>query len=399
MKKLICFVVPFLLIFPALANSEDKIEKIISEVDGNILFNYVKTIQDFGEHVTGSEKCNEVAEYLYNEFREIGLQVSYHEWNSGKYGGKNVIAVLPGKTNSSVILSAHYDSYPTSPGADDDGTGIACLLMAAEILSKYDFFHTIKFIAFSGEEQGALGSTEYVRESYENGEDIVADINVDTVGHAVSGEGGSKIRVLTDEASIWITDIAEEMSNEYNIGLSLFRHGNFPAGDHQSFLDYGYEAVFLVEYEFNSNMHTPNDTIEHVNISYLTKVCKLVLATTAKIADTQFNVRVRFGEPRIGGVYINDRKVMTTEKHYAIIIGRIYAQANVISNEEARRVEFYFDGKLDGFCNTSPYEYVYKDIAFFKHSIKAVAVTGNGNDICRMEVLVFNPLPPGPPHD
>ena len=395
--KYICLAITILLIFPVLTNSEDKIADIINAIDENSLYQYVKAIQDFGEHVTGSEKCNEVAEFIYNKFKEAGLEVSYHEWSSEGYKGKNVIATLPGKTNSSIILSAHYDSYPTSPGADDDGSGIACLLMASQIFSKYNFLHTIKLIAFSGEEQGMLGSKEYVKEAYRNGEDIIADINVDTVGHAVSKDGGSKLRVLTDEASIWITDIAEEVSEKYNLGISLFRHGNFPAGDHQSFLDYGYEAVFFVEYEFNSNMHTPNDTIEHVNISYLTKACKLVLAATARIADKSFSIRIKFDEPKIGNIYINDRKIMQIEEPYTIVIGRIHTSVKLMGNEEVKRVEFYFDGKLIGFSDASPYEYVYNNIAFFKHSIKAVAVANN-SDICKMDVIVFNFLPPGPPH-
>jgi len=340
------------LIFPAFTGfgENNKIEEIIDAVDGSMLFSYVETIQNFGTHPTGSEACQKVAEYIYNEFSNMGLNTTYYEWSNGKYEGKNVVAVLKGETNSSVILTAHYDSYPGSPGADDDGSGIACLLMAAKILSKYEFYHTIKFVAFSGEEQGSLGSSSYVRYLYDRGEDIIANINVDTVGHATSKEAGSLIRTLTNEASI------------------LYRHANFGGSDHQSFVNYGYEAIFFVEYEFNKNMHTPDDTIEHVNVSYLTKVCRLIVATTAKIADMHFSVRVRFAEPRLGSVYINGRKIFSLKEHHAVIFGRVYAIADVISNEEIRRVEFYFDGEVDGFCNSKPYSHIYDNIALFSHS-------------------------------
>ncbi|RLF47146.1 MAG: hypothetical protein DRN29_03320 [Thermoplasmata archaeon] len=396
MKKLWCIAISIFLIFPAFANGEDKIESMLDKVDGSILLHYIETIQNFGEHPTGSEACNEVAEYLQQEFESFGLEVSIHEWKNNGYEGKNIVAILPGEKNSSIILSAHYDSYPTSPGADDDGSGIACLLMAAKIMSSYKFHYTIKFVAFSGEEQGMLGSQIYVKELYESNEDVVANINVDTVAHATSKEGGKLLRVLTDEASLWITDVAEEMAEKYGIDLSLYRHGNFPAGDHQSFIDYGYEAVFFVEYEFNENMHTPNDTLENINISYLTKVCKLVLASVAKIADIEFSVRIIFKEPKMGRIYFGEKEILRINKPYPIIIGRIHALAE--ATEKIKRVEFYFDGELKGFSYDKPYEYVYTNKAFFSHEIKARGIGENSSDICRMKVRVFNLLPPGPPH-
>ncbi len=397
MRKFLVFAI-IIAIIPFYSNAkEDKISEMLSQVDGKILYDYVETIQNFGEHPTGSEACEKVGEFLFNEFKSFGLNVEYFEWKKGGYEGKNIIATLPGEDNSTVIISAHYDSYPTSPGADDDGSGIACLLMIAKIISNYKFKHTVKFVAFSGEEQGMLGSQVYVKYLYENGEDVIADINVDTVAHTESKKGGEFIRVLSDEASLWITDIAEEMSYKYDIGLSLFRHGNFPAGDHQSFIDYGYEAVFFVEYDFNTNMHTPNDTVEHINITYLKKVCRLMLATLANIADKEFHMRIRFAEPKIGSVYINNREIFKINKNEAIVIGRINALVVPLENEELRRVEFYFDGKLKGFKYELPCEYEYRDRAFFKHEIKAVAI-GNERDICRINVFVMNFLPPGPPH-
>jgi len=397
MRKFLVFAI-IIAIIPFYSNAkEDKISEMLSQVDGKILYDYVETIQNFGEHPTGSEACEKVGEFLFNEFKSFGLNIEYFEWKKGGYEGKNIIATLPGEDNSTVIISAHYDSYPTSPGADDDGSGIACLLMIAKIISNYKFKHTVKFVAFSGEKQGMLGSQVYVKYLYENGEDVIADINVDTVAHTESKKGGEFIRVLSDEASLWITDIAEEMSYKYDIGLSLFRHGNFPAGDHQSFIDYGYEAVFFVEYDFNTNMHTPNDTVEHINITYLEKVCRLMLATLANIADKEFHMRIRFAEPKIGSVYINNREIFKINKNEAIVIGRINALVVPLENEELRRVEFYFDGKLKGFKYELPCEYEYRDRAFFKHEIKAVAI-GNERDICRMNVFVMNFLPPGSPH-
>jgi len=186
--KVFVIAISVLLVFSSVTilGEKDEIEKMLEMVNEEELHEYVSTIQSFGEHPTGSEACNEVKEYLVNEFGDYGLAVTTIHWKNGKYEGDNVIATIAGKDNATLILSAHYDSYPTSPGADDDGSGISCLLMAAKIMASYSFQHTIKFVAFSGEEQGMLGSQKYVRMLYEENTDIIADINVDTVGHVAS---------------------------------------------------------------------------------------------------------------------------------------------------------------------------------------------------------------------
>jgi len=86
------------------------------------------------------------------------------------------------------------------------------------------------------------------------------------------------------------------------------RHRNFPGSDHQSFLNYGYEGIFFLEYEFNPHYHSPQDTIENVNISYLAKVCKLAVATLAELADEDAPMIVRIVEPERGAIYFGGKK-------------------------------------------------------------------------------------------
>jgi hypothetical protein len=364
-------------------------------VNEESLYYYDKTIQDFGPHPTGSEAWQKLAEFIYNEFKSYGLNVEYDEWKVNKLEGKNVVATLPGKDNYTVIISAHYDSVAISPGADDDGSGISCVLMAAKILSRYSFQHTIKFIAFSGEEEGLYGSTHYARNAYENGEIVIADLQLDGVGHAAGKEGGNRIRISANDASTWITDVAEEMTEKYGeeIGLKIIRHRNFPGSDHQSFLNYGYEGVFFLEYEFNPHYHSPQDTIENVNISYLTKVCKLAVATLAALADKDIFMIVRIVEPERGAIYFGSKKIMELESYNTIVFGKIHAKAKIMTEENIKRVEFYFDGELRGVDDEAPFEYTYGKIAAFNHIIKAIAYGEGSEDINEIELTVFNFLP------
>ncbi|MEA2055010.1 MAG: hypothetical protein U9O96_07915 [Candidatus Thermoplasmatota archaeon] len=88
------------------AYSGDKILEIINEVSEEALYHYDKTIQDFGPHPTGSQECNAVAEFIYDEFQSYWPNVSYKEWKMKGLEGKNMVATLPGSTNFTVVISA-----------------------------------------------------------------------------------------------------------------------------------------------------------------------------------------------------------------------------------------------------------------------------------------------------
>ena len=97
---------------------------------------------------------------------ELESHVRYAHWNNGGYSSDNVEATINGTNESSdeiYIICGHYDTVSAGPGADDDTSGTCAVLMAALIMSQYQFDHTIKFVTFSGEEQGLLGSAVYAQ--------------------------------------------------------------------------------------------------------------------------------------------------------------------------------------------------------------------------------------------
>jgi hypothetical protein len=222
----------------------------------------------------------------------MGLEVRYHHWNYGGYQDRNIEATLLGINETSdeiYIVCAHYDSVPGSPGADDDGSGVAATMSAAFIMRQYGFNHTIRFVTFSGEEQGLLGSHEYVEEAYANGDNIIAVLNVDMIGFAITTYHGNNIKVYHNDASMWLTDFTDDVSEQYEdyIKLNVIPSGYSFGSDHYYFWEYGYDALFYQEYEFNYYYHSPQDTIENMNITYATKCSKLVLATLAELTLLQ----------------------------------------------------------------------------------------------------------------
>ena len=73
----------------------------------------------------------------------------------------NVIAVIPGKSEETIIVNAHHDSVLT-PGAVDDVSGVAVILEMARLLSKGYLSRPVMFVTFGGEQLGLLGSADFV---------------------------------------------------------------------------------------------------------------------------------------------------------------------------------------------------------------------------------------------
>ena len=402
-RALVVVIVLALVVTPAVmpfsqgTADDDMLADIIAAVDTDALYHYDKTIQDVGPHPTGSDECREVASFIYDEFASYGLNVSYHAWHRNGLSSRNVVATLPGETNYTVIMSAHYDSVDDSPGADDDGSGVSSVLMAARILSSYSFRHTVTFICFSGEEQGLYGSGAYARGAYERDESILAVLQLDGVGHAVSSKGGSTIRLCANDASTWITDAAQRVLDSHGdaVGLSIHRNRNFAGSDHQSFINYGYEGVFFLEYEFNPHYHSPGDTIEHVNFSYLTRVCRLASATVASIADREISLYTRIVEPERGAIYAGSTQVMALDGYRTVVLGRPHVRAEVHGPAVVERVVFYLDGEVRGIDEAAPYEHEYSRVALFSHDVRIEVEGTNAADMAQVSVVMFN-LVPGP---
>jgi len=158
---------------------------MVNQINESLLFKYHNGLMKFGPRYTGSISCTLAAEYIYDAFQQMGLDVEFHEWRYGGFHSKDVVATYYGNNLNSTaeyMLCGHYDTVAVSPGADDDGSGTAAVLAIASVLSNYHFNHTIRFITFSGEEVGTYGSFTYARDVSYRGDNIVAVLNMDMIG-------------------------------------------------------------------------------------------------------------------------------------------------------------------------------------------------------------------------
>ena len=107
----------------------------------------------------------------------------------------NVEGVLPGERAEEIVLSAHYDTVPYSPGAGDDASGCGVAIAAAADLRRTPLRHTVRVVLFDGEETGTRGSRAWLASlAPEARERILADLNLEMVSW--QGSNGAVILSL-----------------------------------------------------------------------------------------------------------------------------------------------------------------------------------------------------------
>ena len=139
-----------------------------------------------------TEEIQKAGQYLYEFYNKLGLEVFFEEFNYRDTSQRNIVAQKKGSVfpERIIAITSHYDDNPYSipaPGADDNASGTVGVMLAAEILSKYDFGCTLRFINFAAEEQGLIGSNHHARKSYCGGEDLEAVINLDMIAWNTAG--------------------------------------------------------------------------------------------------------------------------------------------------------------------------------------------------------------------
>ena len=278
---------------------------LIEQLNVNIVTAYIENLTAFGPRVTSTQACYDAGNYIFNEFKNMDLDVRYHNWSNGNLHGSNIEATLYGMNDSSdeiYIICGHYDSVPGCPGADDNGAGTAAVLASAKIMSQYRFNHTVRFVCFSGEEQGLYGSKYYVQEAVSNEDNIIVALNADMMGYAKTEEDERKVKIFEDEYSEWVLDLTVDVSEQYYdyINLLVIPSGYTWGSDHYRFWEAGYNALFYFEYKWNPNYHLPSDIIENMNPMYATRVSKLIMATLVVLSEG-VSLNIAPTEPDING--------------------------------------------------------------------------------------------------
>jgi hypothetical protein len=386
----------------------NQILDMASQVNESLMQQYEIGLTNFRPRYTGTLNCNLASEYIYNQFVAMGLETSFHDWSFDGFKSRNVVATLPGTDTQSTaefIICGHYDTVEVSPGADDDGSGTASVLAIASIMSKYSFNHTIKFIAFSGEENGLYGAFSYARDAYRRGENIVAVFNLDMVGYANTVEGGKVIRFFPATRAHWIAEFAIEVSEKYMDALDMGVETLpcYIGSDAAPFIDYGYDAVWIAHPDGYQWGHSADDLPEHINYTYHAKATRFMLAVLAEFASRPIPVQVVIKTPFEGYGYIFNHPVIKLDlgrqwykglRGITMILGRPMVSVDVFTNEPIKYVIFCIDGNFMNWDTQAPYEWEIQGLHYppiGRHTLQVYAYTTNGHvAVDEMQIIIVS---------
>lgn len=228
-----------------------------------------------------------VGQHMANE---LGLDVEYHEWNNST--NPNVIGEIPGSVNPDdiFIIGAHIDDVNGTSGADDNASGSAATLLAADILSQYQWSCTIRFAFWTGEEQGMLGSEAYAERAHNTGENIFGYLNLDMIAWNTLGTNPNINLFYTNSIppTLQLAQLYADVVDAYNLDLDPVLGTGVTASDHASFWNYGFSSILAIEDEmggdFNPYYHRFGDTSAHTDPAYFTNFVKASIATYAHMS-------------------------------------------------------------------------------------------------------------------
>ncbi len=366
---------------------DPRIQEILAEVSAERLGELVEKLASFETRHTlsateGSRGIGAARAWILEEMHRSSprLQVSFDTYRIPPQGRiereaelRNVMAVLPGRTDRRIYVSGHYDSFaygdegiPSggsewdnyAPGANDDGSGTALTMELARVFgeSGIEFDATLVFIALAGEEEGLVGASLHAQKAAEENTPIVAVFNNDIVGNVTGGSGivdGSTVRLFSagpqDSPSRQLARFIRRQAARYIPGHRvrlIAREDRFGrGGDHTAFNQNGFAAVRITESKENyARQHTVLDTPDGVAPAYLAKNARVNAAGVATMAlappapdvededgdpmldrgETRYDARLRWNpSPGAVGYRVVWRNTWTRDWQHSVEVGNV----------------------------------------------------------------------------
>lgn len=241
------------------------------------------------------------ARYISQTFQSMGYQVAEQVFTVQDKIVKNLEVVKQGsrRDDEIIVVGAHYDSVLGSPGANDNGTGVAGLLELARVLQPQSFSRCVRFVAFVNEEPpysytDAMGSRRYAERSASLGERITAMLSLETIGYYSDEEDSQyypfpfgwfypgKANFIGFVGNLRSRRLVRQAIRSFR------RHAEFPSegvaapgwitgigwSDHWSFWQAGYPAIMVTDTALfrYAPYHSPADRPEMVTFDGFARV-------------------------------------------------------------------------------------------------------------------------------
>lgn len=248
-------------------------------------------------------------QYVYERLLAMGYTPNYFTYTT-PYGNRwrNIVADAPGRVdpNRLILVMGHLDSisYPlnnagaNAPGADDNGSGSASLLAMAEALRNVPLAFTVRFVWFTGEEQGYWGSRPYAQALAAQHANIVAAINLDMFGYDSNDDRVVEVHTGTGSNNRRLGEYLAAANQLYGLNLTIEHKATSAAyfSDHRSFWEQGYTSLLVIENFFDGSSEDPRprdrnpayhavaDRVNLMDFPYVTAIARMGMAAALHLA-------------------------------------------------------------------------------------------------------------------
>ena len=246
------------------------------------------------------DELRAAADYIAATFSDAGLPPRRDGYTVAGKLCENIEVEIPGSTPDIFVIGAHYDSVYGSPGANDNGSGIAALLALARRFAGKPQERTLRFVAFPNEEPrhfqtGLMGSWVYASRCKERNDPIVGMMSLETIGY-YSAARGSQVYPLPGLGAIYprtgnfiafVGNVRSRALVRQAVG-SFRKHGSLPSegaalpagipgvgwSDHWAFWQHGYRGIMVTDtapFRY-PHYHARSDTPDKLDYDSMTRL-------------------------------------------------------------------------------------------------------------------------------
>lgn len=273
-------------------------------------------------NVRRPQALHAAADYIKTVWSAQGYQVTAqcYEVRGVSCGNLAISKIGTARPDEILLIGAHYDTVPGSPGADDNASGVAALLELADHFAKTRPSMTVRFVAFVNEEPpffftGQQGSLVYAKAARARGDRINLMVSLEMLGcyyhHARSQGYPPFFRWFYPDRGDFIGLVSDFRSRQQMLQLAraFRRHSDFPLehlatfrwipgvawSDHLSFWRQGFRALMVTDTAFYRNpfYHTPGDTPDKLAYAEFGQVTQGLADALIKLAGSPDSLSAR----------------------------------------------------------------------------------------------------------
>lgn len=242
-----------------------------------------------------------VRQYIQSQLEQWGT-VNLHEFEvQGQTHVNYVLDLAPAEAKRQqtppILIGAHYDAVPGSPGADDNATGVAVLLELARAFKESPPRSPVRLVAFDLEEYGLMGSRQYVATLKQQRQALRLMISLEMLGYRDETVGsqqyppglqyfypnrGNFVGLIGNWPALWDLLRLSRVIRQAGVPCEWLPAGwrgqivpDTRRSDHAPFWDEGYRALMVTDTANlrNPHYHQPSDRLETLDLDFLSGIC------------------------------------------------------------------------------------------------------------------------------